>query len=149
MSEPSKDTLRALAARLAEATGPDRELDLAIWMELVLPRRPECHVIDGKLWIDVRHPFSRPPPADHVRDLRPYGPNPEEFTASIDAALALVGATLPGWGWHIEKTCAGLCRAVLWYPTALMHDWRAAGTTPALALLSALIAALEARDEDV
>lgn len=129
--------------RLAEATGPDRELDHLIHSVLVEPvgtiiRNPKRF---GGAFIcaDVTAP---------------------SYTASLDAALALVKEKLPGWSWNISKI-AGVptrtikdCEARIWLPSYLAElpnakRWPVESSftdaaTPALAVLSALFAALEA-----
>lgn len=66
-------TLSALLARVEAATGPDREIDLSL-AALAYPKTPRSY------W------------ADHTG----HGAQ-EEYTASVDAALALIERVLPGW----------------------------------------------------
>lgn len=126
-----------LKERVAKATGPDRELDGLIEQALgILPS--EAYWSTSNVYGEVvAHWISGGYGAYKYHE-------PEALTASLDAAIALVEMKLPGWGWCCEKTCAGLCRAVVWHPLAKMHDWRANAHTPALALIAALLEALEA-----
>jgi hypothetical protein len=70
------------------------------------------------------------------------------FTASLDAAVALVERVLPGW--RIAEMKDGIphedgpyCHVRLWCPanSALGHRYRGNGRTPALAFLRALLSA--------
>lgn len=119
--------LPSLAHRISEATGPDRELDLALARALV----PDVVV-------------SRFNP--ETRDNEPYVH--WTYTASIDAAVALFERLLPGWWWSVgrcqrEVHCtAGPDRG---HPLEGVVDAvQAFGATPALAVLAALFAGLDA-----
>ena len=68
------DDLADLIARLTEATGPDREIDLDLW----------------RLFGDL-------PPAVHER----WDYQTVPYTASVDASLALVERVLPGKHWSL------------------------------------------------
>lgn len=150
--------------RLEKADGPSRELDLAI-----LP-----------LW-EPQHEALRVWPEPYQTELSEYGfsawkegswvsaPLPR-FTASLDAASALVERTLPGWWWkvgtcsvsddaclapdfncpvHGERLKAELgydtMKAGDEFDTGFDVDRRPSGNLP-LALLSALFRALSARE---
>lgn len=105
--------LETTLARLEAATGPDRELDIAIWR----------NVMGG-------HPVAFPMPWEY------------RYTASIDAALTLVPEggsfqmlgkrTMPemgGYDWYAE----------VWYPGRTAH--RGKGRTTALAIVEAALKA--------
>jgi hypothetical protein len=77
--------MRELIERLEKATGPDRELDYEIFKMATSGNYWPEH---SALWFQTG--FTRKPIA---------------FTASIDAAVALVKATLPGWGYRIATCC--------------------------------------------
>jgi len=70
------------------------------------------------------------------------------YTASLDAALALVERLLPGWLPYVEKL-----RDDRWFAgirvdeTAYVGSRSAFAATPALALLSALLSALTAKEQ--
>jgi hypothetical protein len=99
--------IKALIERLEKATGPDRELDAAIWAA-TLPR--DGVGIDGYGLPDGAHYEYRPCEDGRVEMLvslngergvtRANRPSPE-YTASLDAAVALVEKVLPGWWWQI------------------------------------------------
>lgn len=120
--------LSELQARVEAAVGPDRELDARVaeamgWTSL-----------DG-LW-------------GTLRGLRPVCPNSSRvsevpyFTADLNAVLALVGERLPHAWPTLKIPPAGRTDLV---PAARLHssdEWVQA-KTPALALLSALLKALD------
>lgn len=67
------------------------------------------------------------------------------FTSSLDAALALVTRVLPGWaGWKLERLASGR-------PWSRVYSskgaWSATAATPALALLAAMLKALQQEGE--
>jgi len=71
--------LSALLARVVAATGPDAHIDLALHKRFPLP------------WLRQRG-----------RNRIESAP---QYTASVDAALSLVGRELPGWIWRL-CTCS-------------------------------------------
>jgi len=77
------ETLRALLARVEAANGSDRELDLAIAGALV----PDVICLRYNEVKDKNEAFTH-----------------WEYTASIDAAVALIERVLPGWWWKFG-TC--------------------------------------------
>lgn len=122
-----------LRARVEAATGPDRETDVLVAVAMGWRTHPTG-------WVD---------PGGVIRAVSPF------YTRSLDAVLALAGEKLPGWGWQVEggevvrKTGALATLMAPYDETASITDprgWsqhtKALGATPALALLSALLAAL-------
>ena len=125
--------LDALIARVEGATGPDS-------------------AIDGEIAKLCGWTFERM----HNRDAKPYWRKPgvtewfmrselPNYSGSLDAALDLVKAKLPGWYWKINSDG---------YAILLLDDdgiefpvVEAFGATPALALLSAFLKALKAESE--
>lgn len=75
---------------------------------------------------------------DGVRNALPV----PTYTASIDAALALVERKLPGWIWMLDKNESGPFDFVLWAETGLRAKANAMGPTAPLAILAALLTAL-------
>ena len=119
-------TLTDLIARLEAATGPDPELDKLISLELVGfdPDRLPTH------WPDIGRPAS------------PHAP----YTASLDAAIALVEAKLPGWWWAVGHYGPdGLCAANVSLSGSTAHIDCEAPTAP-LAILVALCRSLQAAE---
>lgn len=118
--------LVSLRDRVKAATGPDRDLDWAIWFETA--KEPADHGVDG--W--------------------------PHYTASIDAALALVENLLPDWGASVTR--AVNARPLLWSAKVFerggeLREFWHCPTSPlepgfywmpngALAIVSALLAAL-------
>lgn len=130
--------LSSLAARVAAATGPDRELDKALW-EALTPH-PHNLPLTGGFWT--------------------YGYDPP-LTYSIDSSLALVEKLLPGWSWSIDTMSVPpgewskvkrLPRVQLAEPVKTKYGdgvgirAQTQGATPSLAILAALLKALEAAD---
>lgn len=130
--------LNALLERVRAASGPDRNLDLAIHMAL-----EPANYAPGWAWDDL----GRPP----------------HLTASLDATVALVERVLPGWQFALAgpwKWAEHTPRAgqPIWYAEVArdseddglgykeMNDLSYRGATPALALISALLSALLAGD---
>lgn len=119
--------LEGLLARVEGAAGPDRELDKALWYKLIFD-----------------------PALDRQDDsyLKLVGSPLPWFTASLDAALALVERRLPTFTTDltIYRTNAGEFKphslARLFCPYGEISEYRGDAKTPALALLAALLRAL-------
>jgi hypothetical protein len=62
------------------------------------------------------------------------------FDGSLDAALALMKAVLPGWGWVVQSNAG----AYIWREATPSDDVEAEADTPARALLLAVLKALDA-----
>lgn len=140
----SSPDLAGLAARVAAATGPDRELDL--WLTALLWDPWPNEDFDA-LKADIQRVG-----VDQMYVERP-------FTASIDASLALVERVLPEAVWEVQRY-GGEWRPGYRYAARVARPYsgkddhengrpRGKGdvaSTPALALLSALLAALIAKE---
>lgn len=127
--EASKEELEALLARVESATGPDREIDLAL-------------MILG--WGGPRERYL----TDEL-DRLAFGEQ-WKFTASLDAALALVERVLPGRDIDLELREGMQDGQVHRFTDATIYaqaysddkrDFKAFGNSPALALLTALLRA--------
>ena len=126
-----KGTLTELLARVEAAVGPDRELDLAIGIEF------------GE--------------ADHSGPAyhRPFKDWARHYTASIDAALALVEKMLPGWNIKLEIFPKGTNLAQATIKRYVNHEleyylsWSEdfVARPPAIAILAALLRALSSREK--
>lgn len=134
------DTL-SIIAKLESATGPDRELDGMIW-KVVDPSEfdRQCSFRGMKY---AGHVHTKAEKAAHI--ARAAGYYSPAYTASLDAALALVGEKLPGWSVvlrieHSEKF------ANLWAPGTDPNGggvcFQSYAATPPLAVLLALFRAL-------
>ncbi|MBE0561827.1 MAG: hypothetical protein IH622_13575 [Ochrobactrum anthropi] len=105
-----------LIDRLSKLDAPDREVDREIW-EYLFGDKP----------VDFSMPLM-------------------EYTASVDAAIALAARVFPGWHWSIYDTDGvGRCNAQLERPDFTgAEDFDGTGATPAIALLITLLRAKEA-----
>lgn len=131
-----------LLSRLEGLTAPDREVDALImgacfeWAKPEPPYlAPHC-VGDQPIYWHAPEPYyKRPAP---------------ELTASLDAAIALCERVLPGWSGDIDigKPIAdnGKVGARLFPPGDGWQNHAGEGPTPAIALLIAILTALEARE---
>jgi len=95
MTQATADELLALAERVEQATGPDREIDLAIFGALDMPL-PEKYadMLVSLAWNEDQRAFIYQLGDMQVR----YEPAP--YTASLDAALSLVPE---GHRWLVDK----------------------------------------------
>ena len=130
--------------RLRAATGPDRELDALIWLETTdgATRRESTVTSSTNLW----SPYT----IDETRDATGRLITVPSYTASIDAALALVERMLPGCGVVIHANNDSYMKdsAILHVPSySSPPKCDGHGATPALAILTALFAALEAKEK--
>lgn len=133
--------LAGLLERVKAATGPTRELDGDLFLDL------------GVYPIESQSRWESPPSAP-IREWASRQALP--YTASIDAALALVEKMLPGAVWHVMTDYGDLNRAKIGQegnPRASIYrsDDRqlfsqADAITPALAILAVLLTALIARE---
>lgn len=128
--------LAELARRVEEADGPDPKLDAEImalfyrrgWAKIGVYDSAKGRQIKSRVWKD--------------RDSGAWvSTHPKQFTASLDAAHALVSEKLPGWAWSVGNLTAGAQAYLMPRPGAEMIAGRA--TTPALALTAALLKALD------
>lgn len=138
-----------LLSRLQGLTAPDREVDGLI--EIRFGLMPEDAVFARE------NVFGREVNQWHTGGFGSYQFHyPEEYTASIDAAVALCERVLPGWSWcaikrpdtgigyvhNNESVYTGI--AATPNPKRRWHEFR--HESPAIALLIAILTALEARD---
>lgn len=89
--------MRDLIERLEKATGPDRELDEAIWLAAI-PGATRKNLME-------EFPAEKPLWEYYDPEQRAYfraGLIPA-YTASTDAAVALVERCLPGWMWRVAS----------------------------------------------
>lgn len=79
--------------------------------------------------------------------LKLADPNVDAYTASVDAVIALIGATMPGASWTVyfsDKRYGATVYPADYHDTYLKYS--GGGASPALALLLAFLRAWEARD---
>ena len=134
--------LAELLERVRAATGPDRSIDVAIAIAFPPEGEKRRELSDastrcGQYWYSHKY-------EEGSRSAL-------EFTASIDAALALTERMLPGWSWKIVGEpgavyphCAVVRNAATLSDVA--EAFVASHRTPSLAILSALLAALIAQE---
>ena len=127
------DVLKDLLARVEAAPGPDRELDARIFIAL---DRPAHAAMDDDL---IPQPDGLIGIPGHKRALF----EAERYTASIDAAVALVRRVLPGAGWDVQ---AGGCAWIRVDDADIGDAWNLRNS--AMALCAALLRAEIARAED-
>lgn len=133
-----------LIERLEAATGPDRELDgLMYGWESGLSPNGGSFMLGGGF--QFRHPTKVHPSGPAA--LYVPGDSVPAYTASLDAALALVERVRPGWWWcsrsdDTEGAYANLGPART-NPNAGGPCWRAYAPTAPIALCLALLRTLE------
>lgn len=132
-----------LIEKLKAATGPDRELDAEVALHLTKPEG------DGAYW---SMPLREGPEAcapgtlwGKNRGFRSILEDAPEYTASIDAALALVAEKLPGWDWELCLDRGEYDFQLTSRRPELSCTYYAGFTksSPAIAILIALLTALE------
>ena len=127
-------TLPTLLQRVREASGPDRELDVAIACGLFPTYKPAPELGSGVVWTGGLNGHDNA--------------EVDILTASLDAAVALVERVRPGSDGYIHF--GPKPNAVVWVRGDGQPEWSSAttgpfdgrGATPALALLAALFASL-------
>lgn len=123
--------------RLEAATGADREIDADLMVALCGAWR----VNDSQFYGPGEKSWSF---GEYEEESRAWcGPLPY-LTASLDAALALVEEKLPGCDWNLDRDSGRYEFEIL--PTEERIGYGARSATPALAVLIALLRALEAKD---
>lgn len=133
-----------LIATLEGLTEPSREVDALI---LAWSENRSVRYEDGNLLAKSKHaPYDECvlgwiDPGKHDRNFTPQSEKQPRFTASLDAAIALVERVLPGWDYIIGHTNGGL---TIYAQVGSREMYF--GATPAIALCIALLRALEARD---
>ena len=131
--------LQELLERVEKAEGGDRAIDTALELLLLSATTKEFPGADPRsglvLILDAKE--------------RWVTCDADEYTASIDAAVALVERMLPGWkvAIHID-TGGGAADAYVWNPESADPQHQAFGETPALALIAALLRAMIAKEKE-
>lgn len=130
--------MKDLLERVKAATGPDRELDGALaeafgWRQITVDHGLRL----TREWL---RPDGFPLPVGTMAD-------PPFFTASLDAALALVERALPGWSWAGGNTRRddnkGGCWAVLYDVSTVKTAGKASNANGVFATVQlAVVAAL-------
>jgi len=142
-------TLSDLRARVAEARGPDRILDRDICIALNYVGVTGASADPAHIPENLRYD----PDWDEEDDLiyefdgREWCTEAEKLTASLDACVALAERVLPGCYWHVERTGPATGEAIVIRPGHADDAASVEAATPALAMLDAILAALEARQQ--
>ena len=128
-----RTTLEALLARVLEGTGPDRELDADIALDLgVVAQRA------GNCFYGHKHYSVMVLDRDYY-DHDGNAPELPHFTASLDAAITLVPE---GWAVELVQALSGTpWHATLRGGSALVPIIGATAATPARALIAACLKA--------
>ena len=142
-----------LLERLEKAEGPDRELDAEIDATLRVGKP------NHQAWVKENFPTWRARPdglCECVHQDGSGGVNwqSDPFTASVDAALALVEQKLPGADWYrsIPNEPGDSIEISVWWRPQPKEDWlwgeaQDNGDT-AIAILIALLRALDTQEQD-
>lgn len=138
--------LKGLLERVEKAEGPDREIDAEIWLALV-PGTTR------KQWSYIHKASGKECFVDETRDATHALINVPSYTASIDAAVALVEKLLPGWRLMVTTPGGAYLMSSDFEPAE--EEWgepkgftcAADAKSPALALIAALLRALIAQQE--
>jgi len=123
-----------LLSRLQGLSAPDREVDALIWLQLT----PGA---TRKQWSYIHTATQRECHVDETRNADGRLTIVPELTASLDAAVALCERVLPGYDWIVGHTNGGLT-----IHAQVGQNEMVFGETPAIALLIAILTALEARE---
>lgn len=137
-----------LLSRLQGLTAPDREVDARIHYALF----PETEVLLDPGDMRTKRPGRYGPLSEMPMDCwtdydaicHHIGAQP--YTASLDAAVALCERGLPGWGYMAGKIHDRGEASLNWMPAQGFWQYNTEAATPAIALLIAILTALEARD---
>jgi hypothetical protein len=135
-----------LLSRLQGLTAPDREVDarIAVAVGDVIMRHSDAHgyaffhapIVKGDRAFLSNCQDGE---ADAFESLGRIGV--KRYTASLDAAIALCERVLPGYDWVVAHTNGGLT-----IHAQVGQNEMVFGETPAIALLIAILTALEARE---
>lgn len=138
------EALLDLAAKVEAGEGADRGLDALICSSVAPPRIMEhwlsvtARYLDPTLWyVSGRGYVSHPHWVDGGGDPgKAQAPN---YTASLDAVVALLERVLPGWRWTIEtgQRASASVREEYWHDPSPV-----CAPTPPRALLAATLRAL-------
>lgn len=134
MAKEGEVRLIEMIARVAAATGPDREIDAALMVALRDARKVDDHIYYGpneEVWYlgEYEGDVSFPP--------LPY------LTSSVDAALSLLERVLPGWCKSVVDLRPEPCEGYVWRRGNGIGNVQGTAATPALALVLAGLIALQ------
>lgn len=141
----SADQYADIIEQLEKATGPDTEIDARIWCEFAGVKYARHFPAYGDEHL-TQVEFTQPPKRTRcVTSNRGPHRHAAAYTASLDAALALVGEKLPGAGWRVVSDDAnGIMANVFWN----RRQFGGLGSNPPLAVLLALFKALQQQERE-
>lgn len=127
--------LNELLERVRSATGPDREIDVAL-LHLWEPSHEALCSYDQRYQTELRDGVFSVWKTDGGYSASVPFPR---FTASVDAALALCERVLPGWKWNIGHDANDDLHAMVWHGVTEHDEY---GSTAPLTILAALLSVL-------
>lgn len=137
--------LAALLERVEKAEGPDREIDAELYFWFGMSKRQRTDALkfrerncEGRELYSIAI-LAGIVAMDYYSTCNPI----EKYTASLDAAVALVEKMLPGSSWMAARPPEKTGRAVI--VRELVSESEATAATPALALIAALLKELIAK----
>lgn len=153
MAGATMDKAGEIIARLEKATGPDRETDARIW----------CLLNPGTVYKGHFEAYGRPrqtqveytePPKRTRLVTGGHRPHADDWTASLDAVVALIERVRPGWEWtssnnallHTDEGAGAFAELVCPRVDGVQSGYCATAATPPLALLLALLKSLQERE---
>jgi hypothetical protein len=123
----SNSKLKELLERVEKATGPDRDIDFDL-----------AELLDEFAFVPTfgmaGNWYKRPVQYGLTTDVPAY-------TASIDAAVALVGKVLPGWSWVVGRNDTDSEHMCIMGDSP-QNEFESEGSSPPLAILAAMLRAL-------
>jgi hypothetical protein len=142
VSQHNREALLALAARVEAASGPDRQLDFAIFRAL----RPEYA---GPEWQPFAGGLRHVNDSSDMRCMPDVDKTPPHYTAILDAALTLVP---DGYKWALHSADDHSSPVAYCVPNMGRLPWPdwvndVEASTPALALTAASLRALAEVDK--
>ena len=139
--------LPTLIARVERLEGPDREVDFDVWRI----DGPDVQWDDHGCAVDFDgDAVAFVDPGQHSRNFylaSDYEDVVPRVTASLDAVVALAERVLPGWGWSVARSTELQPYGCMCAPDRTRPLIQARAPTPALALLLALLRAVQATKE--
>lgn len=138
--------LSPLIERVKAASGPDREIDGALWLAILGKEALEqCWSVRGMKY--AGHVYTKAEKAQHIKNASERLAPP--LTASLDAVVALIEKRLPNGWWRVDDDCNDdrTCATGVVGLHQLQEVEPSQGATPPLALLLAFLTAVAATPE--
>ncbi|TAA49054.1 hypothetical protein [Shinella sp. JR1-6] len=129
--------LSSLISRVEKATGPDRELDAMVWLEMTPGATRKFTKVKSETDLWPPYTIDETRAADGRLIIVPA------YTSSIDAAVALAERVLPGVELEITNLY-GVARVTLHHETGQFYGSSAINSLP-MALVLATLRALQSK----